>query len=311
VLIRRPPDIPSSEITPERTFLGRRAFVAAAGSAVAALAVPDVASALVRGGASRAAGRAQREDTLTPYADVTTYNNYYEFGTGKDDPAREARDFRPRPWTVEIAGEVARPARYDLDDLLRPHTVQERVYRLRCIEAWSMVIPWRGIPLRDVIGRVQPTSRARFVEFTTLHDPRRMPGQRSDAIGWPYVEGLRMDEAMHPLALLATGLYGRDLPNQNGAPLRLVVPWKYGFKSIKAIVRIRFLREQPETTWALIAPSEYGFYANVNPDVDHPRWSQGRERRIGEFRRRPTLSFNGYGDQVGQLYAGMDLGRNF
>ena len=269
-----------------------------------------MASALVRRDAEASATR-QGADTLTPYADVTTYNNYYEFGTGKDDPAREARDFRPRPWTVEIAGEVARPARYDLDDLLRPHTVQERVYRLRCIEAWSMVVPWRGIPLRDVIGRVQPTSRARFVEFTTLHDSRRMPGQRSDVIAWPYVEGLRMDEAMHPLALLATGLYGRDLPNQNGTPLRLVAPWKYGFKSIKAIVRIRFVREQPETTWELMAPSEYGFYANVNPDVDHPRWSQARERRIGELLRRPTLPLNGYADQVGQLYAGMDLRRNF
>jgi len=310
VLIRRPPDIPSSEITPERAFLDRRAFIAAAGSVVATLAVPRVASALVRRDAEASATR-QRGDTLTPYADVTTYNNYYEFGTGKDDPAREARDFRPRPWTVEIAGEVARPARYDLDDLLRPHTVQERVYRLRCVEAWSMVVPWRGIPLRDVIGRVQPTPRARFVEFTTLHDPRRMPGQRSDVIAWPYVEGLRMDEAMHPLALLATGLYGRDLPNQNGAPLRLVVPWKYGFKGIKAIVRIRFVREQPETTWALMAPSEYGFYANVNPDVDHPRWSQARERRIGEFLRRPTLPFNGYADQVAQLYSGMDLRRDF
>ena len=310
MLIRRPPDIPSSEITPERAFLDRRAFIAAAGSAVATLAVPRAVSALVRRGAEASATR-QRGDTPTPYADVTTYNNYYEFGTGKDDPAREARDFRPRPWTVEIAGEVARPARYDLDDLLRPHTVQERVYRLRCVEGWSMVVPWRGIPLRDVIGRVQPTPRARFVEFTTLHDPQRMPGQRSGVIAWPYVEGLRMDEAMHPLALLATGLYGRDLPNQNGAPLRLVVPWKYGFKGIKAIVRIRFVREQPETTWALMAPSEYGFYANVNPDVDHPRWSQARERRIGEFLRRPTLPFNGYGEEVAQLYGGMDLRRSF
>jgi len=310
MLIHRPPDIPSSEITTESAFLGRRAFIAAAGSAVAALAAPRVASALVYGGAEASATR-QRGDTPTPFADVTTYNNYYEFGTGKDDPAREARDFRPQPWTVEIAGEVARPARYDLDDLLRPHAVQERVYRLRCVEAWSMVVPWRGIPLRDVIGRMQPTSRARFVEFTTLHAPQRMPGQRSDVIAWPYVEGLRMDEAVHRLTLLATGLYGRDLPNQNGAPLRLVVPWKYGFKSIKAIVRIRFVREQPETTWALMAPSEYGFYANVNPDVDHPRWSQARERRIGEFLRRPTLPFNGYGDQVGQLYTGMDLRRSF
>ena len=311
MLIRRPSDIPSSEITPERVYLDRRAFIAAAGAAAAAFAVPDVASALVRGGAGRAVGRAQREDKLTPYEDVTTYNNYYEFGTGKDEPARLARDFQPRPWTVEVGGEVARPTRYDLDDLLRGLTVQERVYRLRCVEAWSMVIPWRGVPLRDVLARLQPTPRARFVEFTTLLDPRRMPGQRSGVLAWPYVEGLRLDEAMHPLTLLATGVYNRGLPNQNGAPLRRIVPWKYGFKGIKAIVRIRLVREQPETTWALMAPSEYGFYANVNPEVDHPRWSQGRERRIGEFLRRPTLPFNGYGDQVAQLYAGMDLERNF
>jgi sulfoxide reductase catalytic subunit YedY len=212
---------------------------------------------------------------------------------------------------VEVGGEVARPARYDLDDLLRGLTVQERVYRLRCVEAWSMVIPWRGVPLRDLLARLQPTPRARFVEFTTLLDPRRMPGQRSGVLAWPYVEGLRLDEAMHPLTLLATGVYNRDLPNQNGAPLRLIVPWKYGFKGIKAIVRIRLVREQPETTWALMAPDEYGFYANVNPDVDHPRWSQARERRIGEFLRRPTLPFNGYADQVAQLYSGMDLRRNF
>ena len=311
MLIRRASDIASSEITPERTYLDRRAFIAAAGAAAAAFAVPDVASALVRGGAGRAARRAQREDKLTPFEDVTTYNNYYEFGTGKDDPARLARDFQPRPWTVEVGGEVARPARYDLNDLLRGLVVQERVYRLRCVEAWSMVIPWRGVPLRELLARLQPTPRARFVEFTTLLDPRRMPGQRSGVLAWPYVEGLRLDEAMHPLTLLATGLYNRDLPNQNGAPLRLIVPWKYGFKGIKAIVRIRLVREQPETTWALMAPGEYGFYANVNPEVDHPRWSQARERRIGEFLRRPTLPFNGYADQVAQLYAGMDLARNF
>jgi methionine sulfoxide reductase catalytic subunit len=315
MLIRRANDIPSSEITPERTYLDRRAFIAAAGTAAGvaalALAVPDVASALVPGGAGRAAGRAQRADKLTPFEDVSTYNNYYEFGTGKDDPARLARDFQPRPWTVEVAGEVARPARHDLDDLLRGLAVQERVYRLRCVEAWSMVIPWRGVPLRDVLARLQPTPQARFVEFTTLLDPRRMPGQRSGVLAWPYVEGLRLDEAMHPLTLLATGVYNRDLPNQNGAPLRLIVPWKYGFKGIKAIVRIRLVRAQPENTWALMAPNEYGFYANVNPEVDHPRWSQARERRIGEFLRRPTLPFNGYADQVAQLYAGMDLRRNF
>ena len=307
MLIGRASDIPSSEITPERLYLGRREFIAAAGLAAASLAVPAAVRALVPAPGRRAAA----DDKLTPYEDVTTYNNYYEFGTGKDEPARNARGFQPRPWTVEVAGEVARPAHYDLDDLLRHVTVQERVYRLRCVEAWSMVIPWMGFPLRELIDRVQPTSQARFVEFTTLYAPERMPGERSSVLPWPYVEGLRMDEARHPLTLLVTGLYGRALPNQNGAPLRLVVPWKYGFKGIKAIVRIRFVRTQPQNTWAIAAPDEYGFYANVNPEVDHPRWSQARERRIGEFLRRPTLPFNGYGDQVAQLYAGMDLRRNF
>jgi len=305
VLIGRAVDIPSSEITPERHYLDRRAFIAAAGVAAAGLALPGAARAF----APRA--RRLQGDTLTPYEQVTTYNNYYEFGTGKDEPAEIARDFRPRPWTVEIGGEVAHPARYDLDDILAHVTVQERVYRLRCVEAWSMVIPWMGFPLRQLIDRVQPTAQARFVEFTTLYAPDRMPGERSGVLPWPYVEGLRMDEAMHPLTLMVTGLYGRTLPNQNGAPLRLVVPWKYGFKGIKAIVRIRFVRTQPQNTWAISAPDEYGFYANVNPAVDHPRWSQARERRIGEFLRRPTLPFNGYADQVAQLYAGMDLRRNF
>lgn len=307
MLIGRPADIPSSEITPERLYLGRREFLAAAGVAAAGLALPGTARAL----AGRAAGARSQDDKLTPYEQVTTYNNYYEFGTGKDEPALYACDFRPRPWAVEVGGEVARPARYDLGDILAHVTVQERVYRLRCVEAWSMVIPWMGFPLRELIARVQPTSQARFVEFTTLYAPDRMPGERSGVLPWPYVEGLRMDEAMHPLTLLVTGLYGRALPNQNGAPLRLVVPWKYGFKGIKAIVRIRFVRTQPQNTWAISAPDEYGFYANVNPAVDHPRWSQARERRIGEFLRRPTLPFNGYGDQVAQLYAGMDLRRNF
>jgi sulfoxide reductase catalytic subunit YedY len=307
VLIRRAPDIPSSEITPERLYLGRREFLAAAGLAAASFAAPAAVRALV----AAPGGRSAADDKLTPYEDVTTYNNYYEFGTGKDEPARNARNFQPRPWTVEVAGEAAHPARYDLDDLLRHVTVQERVYRLRCVEAWSMVIPWMGFPLRELIDRVQPTSQARFVEFTTLYAPDRMPGERSGVLPWPYVEGLWMDEAVHPLTLLVTGLYGRALPNQNGAPLRLVVPWKYGFKGIKAIVRIRFVRTQPQNTWAISAPDEYGFYANVNPEVDHPRWSQARERRIGEFLRRPTLPFNGYGDQVAQLYAGMDLRRNF
>jgi len=299
VLIRRPPYISPSEITPESVYLDRRRFIASATALAAGLALPRLA-----------AGRLP-PDELTPYQDVTTYNNYYEFGTDKADPSKHATAFRTRPWTVEIAGDVARPARYDLDDLLRPVTLEERVYRMRCVEAWSMVIPWMGFPLRDLIDRVQPTSRARYVEFTTLLDPEQMPGQRRDVLPWPYVEGLRMDEARHPLTILATGLYGKPLPNQNGAPLRLIVPWKYGFKGCKAIVRIRFTEQQPQTTWSVMAPHEYGFYANVNPDVDHPRWSQARERRIGEFRRRPTLPFNGYADQVASLYSGMDLRRNF
>ena len=304
MLIRRPPDVPSSAVTPEPLYLRRREFVTAAGTALGALAVPGAARALVAAGQGR-------EDRLTPFEDVTTYNNYYEFGTGKDDPARTAAAFVPRPWTVAVAGECARPARYELDDLLRGIAAEERVYRLRCVEAWSMVIPWNGVPLRAVIDRLQPNTHARFVELTTLHDPARMPGQRRDVLPWPYVEGLRLDEARHPLTIVATGLYGRTLPSQNGAPLRLVVPWKYGFKSVKAIVRIRFTRERPATTWNAVLPHEYGFYANVNPAVDHPRWSQARERRIGEFLRRPTLPFNGYGDQVASLYAGMDLRREY
>ncbi len=304
MLIRRPPDIPSSEITPEPLYLGRREFIAATGLIAGSLTFPRAARAV--------AARAQeREDRLTPIEDVTGYNNFYEFGTDKDDPAKNAHTLRPRPWSVEIGGECARPGRFALDDLLRGVSIEERVYRMRCVEAWSMVIPWNGFPLATLINRAQPTARARFVEFTTLLDPEQMPGQRRRVLDWPYVEGLRMDEAMHPLAILATGLYGRPLPNQNGAPLRLVVPWKYGFKGIKSIVRIRFTEQMPRNTWNVTAPDEYGFYANVNPQVDHPRWSQARERRIGEFLRRPTLMFNGYADQVASLYSGMDLRRNY
>jgi sulfoxide reductase catalytic subunit YedY len=310
VLIRRPPDIPSCEITSESAFRSRRAFIAAAGGIVGSILSPGLLGAGEREGGG-AAARRQGPEELTPIEDVTGYNNFYEFGTGKDDPARLAHTLRPRPWSVEIAGEVARPGRLDIEEILRRFPSQERVYRLRCVEAWSMVIPWQGFPLRDLISHVQPTSRARFVELTTLMDPAQMPGQRRDVLPWPYVEGLRMDEALHPLTILATGLYGRTLPNQNGAPLRLVVPWKYGFKSVKSIVRIRFTQQQPMTTWNVAIPEEYGFYANVNPAVDHPRWSQARERRIGEFRRRETLPFNGYGEQVASLYAGMDLRRNF
>jgi sulfoxide reductase catalytic subunit YedY len=303
MLIRRAADLPSSEITDESLYWNRRDFLKAAGLGMAAVGglIPTP---------TRGLGR-HDDEKLTPYEDVTGYNNYYEFGTGKDDPSRNATHFRTRPWKVEIAGEVKRPAVYDLDELLKPFTPVERVYRLRCVEAWSMVIPWVGIPLRDIIDRLEPTSKAKYVEFTTLLDPQQMPGQRRQILDWPYVEGLRMDEARHPLTLIVTGLYGKPLPNQNGAPLRLIVPWKYGFKGGKSIVKIRFRESQPMTTWNLAAPDEYGFYANVNPEVDHPRWSQARERRVGEFFKRKTLMFNGYADQVASLYAGMDLRKNF
>jgi len=247
------------------------------------------------------------DEPLTSQKDVITYNNFYEFGLDKDDPARNAHTLRPRPWTVEIEGEVARPQTIDIDTLLSWFPQEQRIYRMRCVEAWSMVIPWVGFPLGDLIRRVEPTGNAKYVEMVTLQDPEQMPGQRSRVLKWPYVEGLRMDEAMHPLTILATGLYGEMLPNQSGAPLRLVVPWKYGFKGVKSIVKIRFTDKQPENTWAIAAPREYGFYANVNPEVNHPRWSQASERRIGDFGRRPTLPFNGYGEQVAGLYAGMDL----
>ena len=303
MLIRRPDDIASSEITPEHVYLNRRQFLGAAiGGAVAAgLATACEADA----------GEVQAQDAPTPFESVTRYNNFYEFGLDKGDPAKHAHQMRTRPWKVRIDGHVKQPAEFDLDDLLRPFTMEDRTYRFRCVEAWSMVIPWRGFALRDLIDRVEPTSQARFVAFETLHDPAQMPGQRRGVLDWPYREGLRMDEARHPLTLIATGLYGRDLPNQNGAPLRLVVPWKYGFKSIKSIVRISFVERQPPTTWNRMAPEEYGFYANVNPRVDHPRWSQRSERRVGELRRRPTLMFNGYQEQVASLYTGLDLRRNY
>ncbi|HUF26836.1 MAG TPA: protein-methionine-sulfoxide reductase catalytic subunit MsrP [Gemmatimonadaceae bacterium] len=315
MLIRRPPDILSSEITDEALYVSRRRFIELAGGIGATIAAGGALTTLagcVNGEAASSSEEEQGvEDKLTPYEDVTTYNNFYEFGTGKAEPARNARAFRTRPWTVRIDGLVAKPADYHLEDFLRPHTAEERVYRLRCVEGWSMVIPWLGIPLKDVLARAEPLPSAKYVEMTTLLDPAQMPGQRSRILPWPYVEGLRMDEAMHPLSILATGLYGKELPNQNGAPLRLVVPWKYGFKSVKSIVRFRLTEAEPPTTWNVVAPNEYGFYANVNPTVDHPRWSQARERRIGEFRRRETLMFNGYADQVARLYTGLDLRRYF
>jgi methionine sulfoxide reductase catalytic subunit len=325
MLIGRPADIPSSEITDERVYLDRRTFLAAAGvigAGAAALALPR----LLRGPAgapdggsgggtpttSVAGGEVALEpDEVTEERRVTTYNNYYEFGLDKGDPAENAQAFRTRPWTVEVDGLVKKPATFHLEDFLKPSKVEDRTYRLRCVEGWSAVIPWRGVALADVIRRMQPLPSAKYVEFTTILDPRQMPGQRSPVLDWPYREGLRMDEAMHPLAFLATGMYGKTLPNQDGAPLRLVVPWKYGFKSIKAIVRMRFTDRQPATAWNVAAPDEYGFYANVNPTVDHPRWSQAKERRLGEWKKRETLMFNGYAQQVASLYSGLDLRRNY
>jgi sulfoxide reductase catalytic subunit YedY len=303
MLIRRPADIPTRDITDESLFWNRRAFLQAAGFGAAAI------SGLIPFGHRRPFG--SDEDKLTPYEDVTGYNNFYEFGTDKGDPKQNATNFKTRPWSVEVVGEVKKPATYDFDELLKPFTPVERVYRHRCVEAWSMVVPWLGIPLGGIIDRLEPTSKAKYVEFTTLLDPAQMPGQRRQILDWPYVEALRMDEARHPLTLIVTGLYGKPLPNQNGAPLRLIVPWKYGFKGGKSIVKIRFTEKQPMTTWNIAAPDEYGFYANVNPEVDHPRWSQARERRVGEFFKRKTLPFNGYADQVASLYTGLDLRRNF
>jgi sulfoxide reductase catalytic subunit YedY len=315
MLIRSPrkSDPASSEITPEHVYLNRRRFMKRAAGAAALLAASPGALAACAdedgpGSSSRGvAFGGDQEDELTPYEDVTSYNNFYEFGTDKRDPARYADEFDPEPWTVEVDGLCNRPGTYDLWDLLKRDEVEERIYRLRCVEAWSMVIPWEGVPLRNVISRVEPMADAKYVAFETVVRPEEMRGQRRAILDWPYVEGLRIDEASNELALLVTGLYGRSLPNQNGAPIRLMVPWKYGFKSIKSVVRISFVEAMPPTTWNRFAPQEYGFYANVNPNVDHPRWSQARERRIGELRRRETLMFNGYEEEVGHLYRGMDL----
>ena len=251
------------------------------------------------------------DEELTEYKDATRYNNFYEFGTGKSDPAQNAKDFNTDDWSIEIAGECNKPGKIMLEDLIDGFDIEERIYRLRCVEAWSMVIPWLGVPLADILKKFEPNSRAKYVAFTTLLDENRMPGQKRPVLDWPYVEGLRMDEAMHPLSLLSVGMYGKTLPNQNGAPVRLVVPWKYGFKNIKSIVKIEFTEKQPPATWNLANPREYGFYSNVNPEVSHPRWSQARERRIGDFFKRKTLMFNGYADEVAALYAGMDLKKNF
>jgi sulfoxide reductase catalytic subunit YedY len=317
MLIRRPPSIPPSAITPEAVYSTRRRFLAGAlGLAAAAAAPAALASAEPKGAtlASQKNARYSSAEAANSWEDITTYNNYYEFGTDKADPAASAGGLRTRPWSVAVGGEAEVTGSFALEDFLQPHALEERIYRLRCVEAWSMVVPWVGIPLAAVLTRFRPTSKARFVAFTTLMDPKQMPGQRYGVLAWPYAEGLRIDEAMHPLAILAVGLYGRVLPNQNGAPLRLVVPWKYGFKSIKAIVGMRFTERMPATSWNRAAPDEYGFYANVNPAVDHPRWSQKTERRIGSglfAARQPTLPFNGYAAEVAALYSGLDLRRNF
>ena len=309
MLIKKPDDIRSSEITSEDLYTNRREFLKAAG--LLGIAAAAASTAALRAGRGSGGQGPQLNDELTPYEDVTTYNNFYEFGTDKADPAENSADFKTKPWSVKVEGLVNKPATYSLEDFIKPSKLEERVYRMRCVEAWSMVIPWLGFPMSDLINRVQPQSSARFIEFQTLFDPKQMPGQRAPVLPWPYTEGLRLDEAMHSLAIFAVGLYGKMLLPQNGAPLRTVIPWKYGFKMTKSIVRIRFTDTQPKTAWNQATPNEYGFYANVNPTVDHPRWSQATERRIGEFRKRPTLMFNGYGDQVGRLYTGLDLRRNY
>src|SRR6201997_3246405 len=319
MLIKKAPDIRSSEITPKNLYLNRRRFLAGAVVTGAAAAIgvglrEAISPSVIAQAGNKIDGVRKSPfsttETITPYQDVTHYNNYYEFSTEKDEPANLAKSFRTRPWKVKIDGDVEKKQELDIDTILKMAPPEERIYRHRCVEGWSIVVPWIGFSLSELIKRVNPTSKAKFVEFTTIYDTAQMPGQRRNVLEWPYVEGLRMDEAMNPLALLCFGMYGEDLPNQDGAPLRIVLPWKYGFKSAKAIVRIRFTGSEPENSWRLSAPEEYGFYANVNPNVDHPRWSQAKERRLGEFFKRPTLMFNGY-DQVAGLYSGMDLKKNF
>src|SRR5579864_7654870 len=320
MLIKKAAEILSSEITSKSLYVNRRKFLASAaitGVAVAGgLGLREIATPAMTAHAGNKIDGIKKStfsttETITPYKDVTNYNNYYEFSTDKYSPAELAKKFHTRPWKVKIDGLVEKKQELDVDSIIKIATPEERIYRHRCVEGWSIVVPWVGFSLSELIKRAQPLSKAQFVEFTTIYAPGQMPGQQGHVLQWPYVEGLRMDEAMHPLALLCFGMYGEELPNQDGAPLRIVVPWKYGFKSAKAIVRIRFTDQQPANSWNLSAPHEYGFYSNVNPNVDHPRWSQAKERRLGEFYKRPTLMFNGYGDQVGSLYTGMDLKKYF
>jgi len=313
-MARWKPDLREADVTPEQVYLRRREFLklgaaGAIGVAVGALPLPAMAGADDPSGEALAVARKvdmAGGEKPTPWKSVTTYNNFYEFGTDKADPAQRAGSLRTRPWTLAVEGEVKKPLTLGIEEILRMAPLEERVYRHRCVEAWSMVVPWVGFPLAELMKRVEPTSKAKYVVFQTLLDPAQMPGQRSRVLEWPYTEGLRIDEAVNPLTLLTVGLYGRVLPNQNGAPLRVITPWKYGFKGAKSIVRMRLVEEQPRTTWAVMAPTEYGFYGNVNPAVDHPRWSQAKERRLGEFFRRDTLPFNGYASEVAGLYAGLD-----
>ncbi len=327
MLIRKPADIRPSEITSRENYLSRRKFIqstALAGSSLiagtaAGTIIPEERRARLTGVEKSAYSTNEPQNS---YTDITTYNNYYEFGTNKDDPLRNSQEFEPRPWSITVSGHADKTGTFNLEDIVKPHVLEERIYRLRCVEAWSMVIPWVGIPLADVVKQFAPQSAAKYVVFRTLYDRARMPGQRSRVLRWPYIEGLTIAEATNPLPILAVGLYGEVLPNQNGAPIRLIVPWKYGFKSIKGIVSIDFSETRPRTSWEFAAPHEYGFYANVNPNVDHPRWSKARERRIGAAtggglqsifgaKKQPTLMFNGYGEQVAHLYDGLDLRRNF
>jgi len=321
MLIRRGSDLPAREITDEKTYIARSEFIRRAAGAVLGVAAAPLLTLCADDAVADAESAAAQtplenvkpkvvtsDEPLNTFEQITTYNNFYEFGTGKNDPARYAGLMKTSPWTVKIDGLCAKPATYQLEDLIKPIQLEERIYRLRCVEAWSMVIPWVGIPLSAVLKRAEPQGKATHVAFTTLSRPSEMPGQRAGSLEWPYIEGLRMDEAMHPLTILAVGLYGKSLMNQNGAPVRLVVPWKYGFKSIKSIVQIRFVEKQPRTSWSIANPSEYGFYSNVNPTVDHPRWSQAREKRLPSlFASYKTQMFNGYGDQVASMYTGMDL----
>jgi len=305
MLINKPAAIPAREITPKSLFLSRRELLMGS----AALLVAPAASAAKLSDVTKSPF--STDEKLTSYQGVTGYNNFYEFGTNKEDPAEKARNFRTSPWTLSVEGEVQKPKTYDVDQIMKLAPLEERIYRLRCVEAWSAVVPWIGFPLSVLLKQAEPTAKAKYVAFQTYYDSKQMPVARYAGISFPYVEGLRMDEAMHPLAILCVGLYGETLPNQNGAPLRIVVPWKYGFKSIKSIVKVRLVEKQPPTTWSLTNPREYGFYSNVNPKVDHPRWSQAKERRLGEFLKRDTLMFNGYGEQVAALYAGMDLKKEY